>query len=56
VVTTAGSLAGCRIVKGIPHMDEAVLAALAASRYQPVTYQGRPVNVGYVFPIKLALP
>ncbi|WP_437325704.1 TonB family protein [Sorangium sp. So ce381] len=56
VVTTAGSLTGCRIVRGVPHMNEAVLAALAASRYQPVTYQGRPVNVDYVFSIKLVLP
>lgn len=56
VVTTAGSLTGCRIVKGVPHMNEAVLEALAASRYKPVTYQGRPVNVDYVFSIKLVLP
>ncbi|WP_437732855.1 TonB family protein [Sorangium sp. So ce1335] len=56
VVTTAGNLTGCRIVKGVPHMNEAVLAALAASRYKPVTYQGRPVNVDYVFSLKLVLP
>ncbi|WP_437607775.1 TonB family protein [Sorangium sp. So ce834] len=56
VVTTAGSLTGCRIVKGVPHMNEAVLEALAASRYKPVTYQGRPVNVDYVFSLKLVLP
>ncbi|KYF67720.1 TonB family protein [Sorangium cellulosum] len=56
VVTTAGNLAGCRIVKGVPHMNEAVLSALAASRYKPVTYQGQPVNVDYVFSIKLVLP
>ncbi|WP_437723213.1 TonB family protein [Sorangium sp. So ce861] len=56
VVTTAGSLTGCRIVKGVPHMDEAVLEALAASRYKPVTFQGRPVNVDYVFSMKLVLP
>ncbi|XXX75660.1 TonB family protein [Sorangium sp. So ce134] len=56
VVTTAGSLTGCRIVKGVPHMNEAVLEALAASRYKPVSYQGRPVNVDYVFSIKLVLP
>ncbi|WP_437657247.1 TonB family protein [Sorangium sp. So ce1182] len=56
VVTTAGALTGCRIVKGVPHMNEAVLSALAASRYRPVTYQGRAVNVDYVFSIKLVLP
>ncbi|XXY54409.1 TonB family protein [Sorangium sp. So ce269] len=56
VVTTAGTLTGCRIVKAVPHMNEAVLSALAASRYRPVTYQGRPVNVDYVFSIKLVLP
>ncbi|MCC6557435.1 MAG: TonB family protein [Polyangiaceae bacterium] len=56
VVTTSGSLTGCRIVKGLPHMNEAVLSALAASRYTPITYQGRPVAVDYAFTIKLVPP
>ncbi len=56
VVTTAGALTGCRIVKGLPHMDQAVLSALAASKYQPATLQGKPVSVDYVFTMRLVLP
>jgi TonB family protein len=56
VVTASGALTGCRIVKGVPHMDQAVLSALAASRYQPATLQGKPVSVDYVFTMRLKLP
>ena len=56
VITTSGALTGCRIVKGLPHMDGAVLAALAMSRYTPVVYQGRPVSVDYAFTLKLIPP
>ncbi len=56
IVTTSGALTGCRIVKGVPHMDQAVLSALAASKYQPATLQGKPVSVDYVFTIRLVLP
>jgi serine/threonine-protein kinase len=56
VVTVSGSLVGCRIVKGVPHMDQAVLSALAASRYAPATLQGKPVSVDYIFTMRLVLP
>jgi serine/threonine-protein kinase len=56
VVTTSGSLTGCHIVKGIAHMDQAVLNALSASKYQPATLQGKPVAVDYVFTMRLVLP
>jgi eukaryotic-like serine/threonine-protein kinase len=56
VVTTSGALTGCRIVKGVPHMDQAVLSALAASKYQPATLQGKPVSVDYIFTMRLVLP
>ena len=56
VVTTSGSLTGCRIVKGVPHMDQAVLNALAASKYAPATLQGKPVSVDYIFTMRLVLP
>ena len=55
VVTTSGTVSGCRIVKGAPHMDGAVLAAFASSRWRPIMFEGRPVNVDYVFTIKLGL-
>jgi periplasmic protein TonB len=56
VITTAGRLEGCRILKPLPHMEQAVLASLATRRYTPVMYQGRPVSVQYVFQIRLVLP
>ncbi|MEP7124096.1 MAG: TonB family protein [Byssovorax sp.] len=55
VVTVSGALTGCRIVKGVPHMDQAVLNALAASKYAPATLQGKPVSVDYIFTKRLVL-
>jgi protein TonB len=56
VITTEGKLEKCRIIKPLPHMEQAVLDALYASRYKPVTFQGRPVAVDYVFNIRLQMP
>lgn len=56
VINTVGRLEGCRIIKSLPMMDQAVLAALATRRYTPVMYQGRPVAVQYIFEIRLMLP
>lgn len=56
VITPEGTLQRCRIVKGQPLMDQAVLGALAKWRYSPVVYQGKPVAVEYVVPIRLVLP
>jgi TonB family protein len=56
VITQSGSLSGCRIIKGVPHMDGAVLEALARAKYQPVMYQGNAVAVDYVFSLKLVPP
>lgn len=56
VITTSGTLRGCRIVRGIPLMDQAVLSALAQWRYSPVLYQGKPVTVEYLIPVRLVRP
>ncbi len=56
VIRTDGTLANCRTIKSLPHMDREILAALATHRYTPVMYQGRPVSVDYVFNIRLKLP
>lgn len=55
VLTTAGTPTDCRILKGVSHLNTAVLSALASSRYTPIMFQGRPVNVEYVFAVKLVL-
>jgi protein TonB len=53
VITTTGSLQKCRIVKGIPLMDQAVLSALSQWKYSPVLYQGKPAAVEYLIPVRL---
>jgi len=56
VITVHGSLERCRIIRGIPLMDQAVLASLSQWRYSPVLYQGRATAVEYVIPVRLVLP
>ena len=56
VVTVEGTVFGCRIVKGLPYLDRAVVDALEHRRYRPATVGGRPVEVNYTFRITLRLP
>ncbi|RJS27914.1 energy transducer TonB [Corallococcus sp. H22C18031201] len=56
VITDTGSVHKCRIIKGLPFMNEAVVEALESWHYSPVLFQGRPVSVSYVFNLKLKLP
>lgn len=56
VITIRGELQQCKIVKGLPFMDRAVLEALAQWRYSPVLYQGKPAAVEYVIPVRLVRP
>jgi TonB family protein len=56
VVTAAGQVRNCKVVKGLPYMDWAVVSALEARRYKPALAQGKPVDVFYTFTIRLKLP
>ena len=56
VITLEGALTRCRVVKGLPHMDQAVLDTVSSWRVTPVTFQGRPVVVEYVIPVRLVIP
>ncbi len=56
VITSTGKLENCRIIKALPHMEQAVLDALSTWRYKPVRYQGRPVAVDYLIQIRLVIP
>jgi periplasmic protein TonB len=56
VITVEGKLEGCKVIKPLPYMEKAVLEALATHQYTPVTFQGKPVSVNYVFNIKLVIP
>ena len=52
VITTDGTLEGCRIIKSMPSLDQSVLDALARRRYRPVSFQGHPIAVDYVIEFK----
>lgn len=52
VITTDGTLEGCRIIKSMPSLDQSVLDALARRRYRPVSFQGHPIAVEYVIEFK----
>ncbi len=56
VITAEGSVERCKVIKPLPFMDEAVVEHLQSQRFQPVTYQGKPVSVGYNFSVRLTLP
>ncbi|HZI08933.1 MAG TPA: TonB family protein [Myxococcus sp.] len=56
VITLEGKVRNCRVIKGLPHMDEAVVDALESRHYRPVTFQGRAVSVSYVFTLRFKRP
>jgi protein TonB len=55
-ITITGTLTDCKIIKGLPFMDQAVLAALAGQKYTPVMYQGHPQSVFYTLTFRFKLP
>ena len=56
VVTSAGHVRACKVVKGLPFMNAAVIGALERRTYKPAAAQGKPVDVYYTFNIRLKLP
>ncbi len=56
VITAEGRVQGCRVLKSLPFMDEAVVSALERRRYQPAMLHGQPLDVDYVFRLNLRLP
>jgi protein TonB len=55
VITTSGSLTGCSLLKGLPNMDQAIMAAVSQWKMTPVVFNGQPVSVSYTIPIRLKL-
>jgi protein TonB len=53
VINLDGTLSNCRIIKGLQFLDKAILEAVSAWKYTPVTFQGRPVSVDYVINLKV---
>jgi serine/threonine-protein kinase len=56
VITKQGKVESCRVLKGLPHMNEAVVTALQSRTYKPIMLQGKAVPVDYVFNIRLVAP
>ncbi len=56
VVDTQGQVHDCKVQKSLPLMDRAVIDALEARKYRPALSQGKPVDVFYVFTVRLKLP
>lgn len=55
-IDTGGSVSGCRIVKSLPFMDEAVLAAVSQWHFSPAKQNGAPVAVLYNIPFQFSKP
>ena len=53
VITTAGTVEGCEVLRGVPLAEAAVLAALRARQYRPAQVDGRPVSVRHLFTVNL---
>jgi protein TonB len=56
VVTTEGNVRGCKVMKGLPFMNSAVITALEKRKYRPAVAQGKAVDVFYTFILRLKLP
>lgn len=56
VVTAQGRVHACKVLKGLPFMDRAVISALESRKYKPAAAQGKAVDVFYTFTIRLKLP
>ena len=55
-ITIDGAVRDCRIVKGLPYLDQAALEVLATFRYSPATYRGRPLAVKYIMVLRIEPP
>ena len=56
VITVDGTVHGCRVIKSLPFMDRAAIAALERRKYKPALRAGQPVDVYYTFTITFTLP
>jgi len=56
VVTIEVAIRHCRITKPVALVEEESLRALYCSRYSPVMFQGKSIQVDYTFNLKLVKP
>jgi protein TonB len=55
-ITLTGEAQDCKVIKGVPMLEQIVLDWLRNNRYAPATYQGRAVAVQYVLTFNFKLP
>lgn len=53
VVTREGQVRNCRLLNGLPHMEQELLEALSTWRVTPVMAQGKPIDVDYTFVVRI---
>ena len=56
VIAADGRVRSCKVLKGLPFMNGAVVGALERRKYRPAFAQGKPVDIYYTFNIRLKLP
>lgn len=53
VVTREGRVTHCRLLNGLPYMDEELLEAVSTWRVTPAMAQGTPLDVDYTFVVRI---
>ncbi|WPB77938.1 energy transducer TonB [Archangium violaceum] len=53
VVTREGRVNNCRLLNGLPYMEQELLEALSTWRVTPVMAQGKPLDVDYTFVVRI---
>jgi protein TonB len=53
VVTHEGRVTNCRLLNGLPYMEQELLEALSTWRVTPVMAQGKPLDVDYTFVVRI---
>jgi TonB family protein len=56
VISVDGTVHGCRVIKSLPFMDRAAIAALERRKYKPALRAGKPVDVYFTFTLTFQLP
>ncbi len=53
VVRRDGRVTACKLLNGLPHMDQELLEAVSTWHVTPATARGRPVDVEYTFVVRI---
>jgi outer membrane biosynthesis protein TonB len=56
VIELDGFMSDCRIVKGLPFLNDQILASVQTWKYTPITWCGHPQRVEMIVPIRMRPP